>query len=766
MIKFSPQPLCGSNLFKYSLLSFMILNAHAAYADEATLQNNENPSSQATINNSNTAAVLPTLKIEAMSELDPIKSYVDYDQANVTRNGLKKKDIPQTIDTIDVQKYKIYGSNDLSVMLQGTPGVSTSYDMRGDGITLRGFSADSGDIYRDGIRESGQVRRSTANIERIEILKGPASVLYGRSAGGGVVNMVSKYANFDSKSSVGTYVGSYDTYGATADINQVLNDNWAVRLTGEYGEADSFRSGIDSKIEMISPSFTYKNDDETLTWTTQYTYDKLGRVPDRGPSYRVLPAGTSIKTGFAQKGDYVNDVLQVIRSDLNYEFAPNWKFHWATSYRQADQDFDHFYGGTYCASNETTSNGESSKAGAGFTPVDQRRCYNNVGKISQNYYWQQTSNRTTTNTWDITGEFDTGAIKHNLLVGTDWTYEQREPKLSNKNANGSRIDGFYDPLTGQLTQNNRDNGAKTITQHNYNEGTSYGFFIQDLISFNEYFKVMLGARYDYYDTSTTNKLLASSDINYHRSINDESFSPNIGFIWQPTDQHSLYASYNKSFAPFGGRVGVSVVSANTNLNTFDSEPQYNEQYEIGVKSDWFDDRLNTQLSVFDIRKNNIRYVPDDTKPEEWATAGEHQSKGLEFSFIGRVLDNVFVRGGYGYLQAEVKKDKQNPGNVNKVLNNAPEHTGNLFVRYLPTEKLYGEVGVTYVGDYKAYPNSNLSNQPLDMKAFSRVDAAIGYSADPWNVTLAVSNLTNKEYWRSDSMPGTPRSFLMRLNYQF
>ncbi|MEG2443782.1 MAG: TonB-dependent siderophore receptor, partial [Acinetobacter sp.] len=109
MMKFSPQPLCGSNLFKYSLLSFMILNAHAAYADEATLQNNENPSSQAMTNKSNTAAVLPTLKIEAMSELDPIKSYVDYDQANVTRNGLKKKDIPQTIDTIDVQKYKIYG---------------------------------------------------------------------------------------------------------------------------------------------------------------------------------------------------------------------------------------------------------------------------------------------------------------------------------------------------------------------------------------------------------------------------------------------------------------------------------------------------------------------------------------------------------------------------------------------------------------------------------------------------------------------------------
>jgi iron complex outermembrane receptor protein len=358
----SPQ-IKGS--FPLSLLSLMILNSQGAYAEDVT-------------DSSKVAATMPTIKIEAMSELDPIKSYIDYDKANVTRNGLDKKDIPQTVDTIDVQKYKIYGSNDLSVMLQGTPGVSTSYDMRGDGITIRGFGADTGDIYRDGIRESGQVRRSTANIERIEILKGPASVLYGRSAGGGVVNMVSKFANFDSKSSVGAYAGSYDNYGTTADINQVINDNLAVRLTGEYGETGSFRSGIENKIEMFSPSFTYKNDDGTLTWTTQYTYDKLGRVPDRGPSHDILPAGTSIKTGFAQDGDYVDDILQVVRTDVNYEYAPDWNFHWAASYRQAEQNFDHFYFGTYCGLDGKNSKNESCTK---------------KGYIDQIYYWQQTSNR-------------------------------------------------------------------------------------------------------------------------------------------------------------------------------------------------------------------------------------------------------------------------------------------------------------------------------------------------------------------------------------
>lgn len=722
-------------IFRFSALSLMLLQAQYLFANE---------------NNTQTA-VMPTIKIEAMSELDPIKSYIDYEQASVTRNGLKKKDIPQTIDTIDVQKYKIYGANDLSVMLQGTPGVSTSYDMRGDGINLRGFNADTGDIYRDGVRESGQVRRSTANIERIEILKGPASVLYGRSSGGGVINMVSKFANFDSKSSVGLYTGSYDNYGTTADLNQVLTDNLAVRLTGEYGESNSFRSGIENKIEMLSPSFTYKNDDG-LTWTMQYTYDKLHRVPDRGPSFSALPQGTSIKTGFAQEGDYVNDVLQVARSDLNYEFAPKWNFHWAVSYREAQQNFDHFYLGGLC----TTENTVISNAGS---------CKGHVGEISQIYYWQQTNNKTTSNTFDIRGEFDTGRLKHNVLIGADWTYEQREPLLANQNKNGSAIYGYVNPITGERSSS-RGTGDLTIRTHNYNQNEAYGLFVQDLISFNDYFKVMLGGRYDYFQSETTNRLKASDALDYHRSIDGESFSPNIGFIWQPIESQSFYASYSKSFAPFGGRVSVNVVSGDSKLNAFDAKPQYNEQYEIGVKSDWLNDRLNTQLSIYDIRKNNIRYQPDSVnKPEEWVVGGQHQSKGIEFSFIGRALDNLFVRGGYSYMDTEISKDNK-AANVGKVLNNTPRHTGNLFIRYLPVEKIYGEIGATYVGDAKIYSNGNLDNTPIDFQGFTRLDAAIGYSADPWNVTLAVNNLTNKDYWRSESMPGTPRNVLVRLNYQF
>ncbi|MCH7336987.1 TonB-dependent siderophore receptor [Acinetobacter sp. NIPH 2699] len=733
-----PSNMYRKPIFKFSLLTMMVFQAQYAVANDVNVA---------------PTAVMPTIKIEAMSELDPIKSYIDYDQASVTRNGLKKKDIPQTIDTIDVQKYKIYGSNDLSVMLQGTPGVSTNYDTRGDGISLRGFKADEGDIYRDGVRESGQLRRSTANVERIEILKGPASVLYGRGAGGGVINMVTKFANFDSKSSVGIYAGSYENIGGTLDLNQVLTDNWAIRLTGEKADTNSFRKGIGSQIEMISPSVTYRSDDEKLLWTTQYTYDKLDRTPDRGPSYENLPKGVSIKNAFARSTDFIEDELQTVRTDVKYEFAPDWKFHWAASYRQAYQNFDNFFGGTYCDNNLTLES----------KPV---ACEWN-GYLRQSYAWQETMNKTVMNTFDITGKFKTGSFEHNIMVGSDWTHEDRDPKLGNYSSGqyAGKYYGYinpYNPNDNYVSESfSLATGRTPMTSYSQHNAENRAIFIQDLISLTSTIKMMLGARYDQFEFKTRNMMTG-----IEKSYDGETFSPNIGFVWQPVESQSFYASYSKSFAPYGGR-GMISIDPTLNPSVYDAEPQYNEQYEIGVKSDWFNERLNTQFSIYDITKNNIRYRPNATEfPENWEVGQQQRSKGVEFSFIGRVLDNLFVRGGYGYTDAKWTKDvRSNVAEASRLKDNqlakVSENTGNLFIRYLPIEKVYGELGATYVGSF--YTN-DANTAKID--SWTRLDAAIGYKDERWGATLAVNNITDKEYWRDPTMPGTPRNFLLRLNYQF
>ncbi len=306
--------------------------------------------------------------------------------------------------------------------------------------------------------------------------------------------------------------------------------------------------------------------------------------------------------GFAQDGDYVNDISQTLRSDLSYTFAPDWTLHWAASYRQADQDFDHFYAGKMCTADQPVT-------------ATNKGCHK--GYIDQIYYWQQTSNKTTSTTFDVKGKFNTGSFQHQVLLGIDASYEQREPKLSNKNSDGSLIYGFVNPLTGDRFSNRADNPL--ITQHNYNQGTSYGVFAQDLITIIPEVKLMLGLRYDHYKNSTSNKLKPETDRDYKRTVSDQSVSPNIGVVWQPVESQSIYASYSKSFAPFGGQMGISVISASQNLDTFNAEPQYSDQYEIGLKSDWMDERLTTQFSIYDIRKHNIRYRPDaDKQPDVWA----------------------------------------------------------------------------------------------------------------------------------------------------
>lgn len=674
---------------------------------------------------------LPTVQVSA-DQFDPDDVRPE-GVTTATKTYMAPKDIPQTIDTLEVNKYKSYGINDLSVMLDGVPGVNTSYDMRGEGVMIRGFNADSGDIYRDGVRESGQVRRSTANVERIEILKGPASVLYGRGAGGGVVNMVSKQARFDGVSSVTLRGGSWENVGGTIDINRVISPNVVMRLTADREQAHSFRSGIRNRNEMVSPSILV--DTRTgLRWTGQYTYDNVWRVPDRGPAYDQMPPGMSLRQGFAQPGDFVEDRLRVLRSDLSYEFNKAWSVRWVASKREASQDFDHYFAGTYCNPQ-------------GLTPAGAKCA--NPGLLRQSYAWQQTENRTTTHTVDVTGKLDLAGMRHELLLGVEHSEEERAPRLFST----ASSNGYIDPNNPVFDAVRPPQGAPS--QHNLHKGTARALYVQDLISLSDQWKLLLGARYDNFDFNSTNQLNNAS-----RSTDGHSVSPRAGLVWQPVREHSLYASWSRSFSPYGGRGMLSVETGAGAV--LDDEPQHSQQFEVGVKSDWLDGALSTQLAVYQLEHYNIRYRPDpDNDPFTWAVRGKERSRGIEFSAAGRVAPFWYVHGGVGIMAAKVTENKANPALEGNYLANTARRNGNVFLRYAPAGNWYAELGVTHTS--ARYTNdANTSRVP----GYTRWDGLVGWRAAPWTVTLAVSNLTNKEYWRSSSMPGTPRGALLSANYQF
>lgn len=661
--------------------------------------------------------------------------------STATKTNLDLKDVPQTVTTLEVSKFKVYGINDLSVLLDGVPGVDTSYDMRGDGVMIRGFSADGNDIYRDGIRTSGQIRRSTANIERIEILKGPAAVLYGRGAGGGVVNMISKEANFESISSLGLRMGTYSNRGATVDINRVVSDEVAVRLTADYEQADSFRRGIKNRNKMISPSIAYNNR-QGLTWLGQYTWDSVWRTPDRAPSYNNLPPDVSYRTAYAHPDDFVEDRMQMFRSVLGYDFGNDWSAKWTFGYHEASQDFDHLYGGSYCKPDGTRySNGA--------------KC-NTPGLMTFTRAWQETRNKTLSNTLDFAGKAQTYGVGHDLLVGLEISRELRRPDLSTSASNSDPAMAYpdgVDPYNPVWTDGKPVHGpAKTSNRHN---AQAQGLYVQDLISLTDQWKVMVGARWEHYSFKSHN---LRNDA--QRSYSGSALSPRLGVIWQPVQEHSFYASYSKNFSPYGGRglLGVAV----DEKAVFDAEPQYSRQFEVGVKSDWFDNALSSQLSVYNLEKYNIRYQPDvENDPFTWATRGTERSRGIEASLTGRVASHWYMRSGVGFQKAMVVGDVSNPVNEGKQLANTARKTGNLFVRYVPRNNWYAEVGVTYRGS--SYTSiGNTSERP----GYTRWDASIGWRPLPWTVTLALTNVTDKRYWRDSTMPGTPRTLLLTGNYLF
>lgn len=328
-------------------------------------------------NNSNYSVVLPTIEVEGISEQNTLKGYIAYDSADINRNGLSNKETPQTIENIDIQKNRNYGTNDLSSILEGNAGIDANYDMRGESIKIRGFSVDGGDIYRDGVRDSGQIRRSTANVERVEILKGPASILYGRSDGGAVVNLVSKKANFMPVYKLSGRVGSWSRYGGGIDINHVVNNQLAARLTTDMERGKSWRDGIKYKNFMISPSVVVTNDGGTVSFEAQYTYDNAWRVPDRMPTKSVYDKlGIDYAKGFSHDGDFVEDKLHFFRTELNAELVKDVNLKWVFGYRKASQNFDHYFSGTIMPGN----------------------------RLKQNYAKQQTDNDTLSNAITLTKE--------------------------------------------------------------------------------------------------------------------------------------------------------------------------------------------------------------------------------------------------------------------------------------------------------------------------------------------------------------------------
>lgn len=639
--------------------------------------------------------------------------------ATATRTNTPAKLVPQAIDSVKASELTAFGQPTLSEALTGIPGVNASGDTRFDGVNIRGFSA-SNDFYLDGFRDDMQYTRDLGNTERVEVLKGPAAVLYGRGSTGGIVNRVSKKPQKGLESSVSAQVGSFDSRRLAADLNGEAGEQVQVRLNLAQEDKESFRNGVTSKRTLLAPSVNWEISDK-LNWLLQYERNEHDRTPDRGiPGVNGRPADVPKEYVYSDtRRDFIDDVAQSTRSRLTWDINDQWQLRQQLGYTSLDSQFDNTY--------VTSVKGDQ---------VTRSR-------------WQQDlkANSLISNT-EAEGQLQTGPVEHRLLVGFEQNWQERTPKLY-QNATAIPAGNLYDP--GSLPTYD---GAMKLSSDANHKVRGYGLYLQDQLSLGDW-HLLAGLRRD--DFTVTSR---RNDLNKEETVSVTSLSPRLGLVWNPIEEHAFYASYSKTFTPVGGElIGITPGDKNNNL-----DPQHTRLYEGGVKSDWLDGRLATTLSLYRLEMYNKR-SKDPLDPTKVILTGLQRTEGIELSARAQLTDEIYLRGGIAIQDAEqVKADADLQG---KRPMNVSRQNGELFAGYQSGKQgWFGETGVTAVGDRFA-DNANTTTLP----GYARFDARAGYRWQQWETQLSMENLTDHDYFvsatsASQIMPGTPRQLHLSAAYRF
>ncbi|WP_322727959.1 TonB-dependent siderophore receptor [Nostoc sp. ChiQUE01b] len=648
-----------------------------------------------------------------------------------TRTDTPLRDIPQSIQVIPQEVLRDQNVNSLNEALRNVPGVisNTSSDATQNvGFTIRGFdtTARSGSSFlRDGLRDGGDILSEIPNIERIEVLKGPASVLYGAANPGGTINQVTKQPLRDPFYAIDATIGNYDFYKGGIDLSGPLNDSKTVlyRLNTSYLDRKSFVDFFERKEFAIAPVVSWAIGKRTrLILEGEYTEAS-------SPLYQGLPAAGTIlpnpngripRNRFAGEPDGVIDsTLTRVGYRLEHQFSDNWSLQNAFRVRV-----------------QRGENGnESYPLVSGLDP--NNRTLNRNALINSADYDDYDLNV------NLTGRFSTGSISHQLALGVDLS---RSFLGYSRFAAPSPIDLFNPvyrrPVAGPFTFL-FDGAGRTDT---------LGIYIQDQVTLAENLKLLLGGRFDL--SEQTSRFLTDTT-----NQSNDAFSPRVGIVYQPIKPISLYASYSRSFTPNSGTAFDGSVF----------QPERGTQYEVGVKAD-LNERISATLAFYDLTRSNIATDDPDPDPAHLGFSiltGEQRSRGVEFSIGGEILPGWNIIAGYAYTDAQITED--NTPNVGNLLANVPKNAFNLWTSYeIQRGSLQGfgvGVGLFFVGERQA----DLENS-FQIPSYLRTDAAIFYKRDRLRAALNFRNLFNVDYFESafsdlTVLPGEPFTVQGTISWQ-
>lgn len=676
---------------------------------------------------------------ERISDTKPVKGYNAKKSSASTKTDTPLINVPQAVTVIPQEVLQDQNVQSIQQAVQYVPGVTASAgEGNRDALVFRGNRTTS-DLFIDGLRDDIQTYRDLYNTDRIEVLKGPNGMAFGRGGAGGVINRVSKKAGWDAVKDIGITYGSFDQKRVTADFGQGLTDEVAFRINAVYEDSDSFRDGVGLERYGVTPTITIAPSENTnIVLSAEYFKDQ--RIGDRGIPTLNGAGDSTVKSRPFDISDndqfYGNARLSPNETEttafnaiIEHTFANNVKVKNSTRYA----DYDKFYQNIYASSGVT-----------------------NAGTVRLSGYRDETDRTNIQNQTDVTIPFTTGSLKHNFLAGVEFLSQDDENRRLTATGGSSAI-GFV-PV-------NNPTAAVTFTGINRDQETdisSRAFYVQDQIEFSSKWQAIVGLRHDRFETDYKN--LVNGD---RVDIADEFVSPRAGLIFKPTGNTSLYANYSLSYVPKAGDQLTGFRSLSD--PTFEPEKFINK--EIGAKWD-INPNLSFTAAAYILERENVVASDPGGSGNNILLDGQ-ETTGLELSLAGNITDKWSIIAAYTHQDGEITKE-QGTGNSailkGSDLAETPDDSFSLWNKYDINSVWSVALGVVSRSTmYAAVPQVGSSSL---LPGYTRYDAAIfAKLSEKATLQFNIENLTNKDYAISSHnnnniLPGAPISGRATLNYSF
>lgn len=637
------------------------------------------------------------------------------------QQGMTVKDVPQTVSVFDQESFEIGLFDTVGDALRLVPNAvrsGSSLDMFGDDYLFRGFAAEQS------INGLGFVQTDhptdLANVERIEVLKGPASVLYGQMEPGGTINVVTKQPLSEFQTEVGVEYGSYDRKRATLDVTGPLSNNVRARLNLAYEDSESHIDFLEQKRLFVAPNITVDLSNKTnLTVEGSYSINEWtalnGGTPIEGAIVSNPNGEYDESFNLAWEDSFTERNSQYTNVRLTHELTDKIVARASYTYIRNDADFQEYVGRGFDGDFRTVRRGV-------YVVKDTYKKDHNV-------------------ILDITGEVETGALIHKFTAGIDYrTSDAYRPAAAYST---DPID-LYDPQYGPaaLLEENLL-FSSTTTQ----EDDVAALFLQDRITVADNLHLLAGLRF--IDSSQSQVI----DDESEDTIDQTDWTTQLGFIYDLSEAASVYASRSESFVPQQG----------TTTGQRPLEAEQSTQYEAGVRANI--GGLQANAAIFEIIKGNMAITPPGFDVE--VAEGEARSRGVELSVAGYVSPNWFLTAAYGYTDTEILRSDDPELEENRFAE-IPYHTASLQTRYnitgIPGFSLGGTASYTgdrFGDDYNTFTAPSYTR--IDLGAYYEVSSAI-------QVDLLVSNVLDEEIFAKAAYRGIirepGRTFLARASYTF